>query len=140
MTTQSDKIKALVKVPLFDDLNQKQLGEIAKIAEISPASAGTTLAQHGKPGSEFVLILFGEVEVLRYGKILRELTKGDFFGEISLLDGGLRTASLRAKTDVNLLIVKKRGFDKLMKNVPGLQTKMIHVLCKYLRDSQLGMF
>jgi len=142
MTTQTkeDKIKALKKVPLFEDLSQKQLGDIATLAEVTPAAAGTMLAQHGKPGKEFILILFGDVQVMRYGKVLRELTKGDFFGEISLLDGGLRTASLVAKSDVNLLIVKKKGFDELLKNAPGLQTKMIHVLCKYLRDSQLGQF
>ncbi len=140
MKTLEDKIKALKKVPLFEDLSKKQLGEIAKLAEITPAAAGTMLVQHGKPGKEFILILFGDVSVMRYGKILRELTKGDFFGEISLLDGGLRTASLVAKSDVNLLVVPKKGFDQLLKEVPGLQTKMIHVLCKYLRDSQLGQF
>jgi len=135
----ADKVEILKQVPLFSQMTPLQLDEIAKHAEVVTVRAGSMYAKYGMPGSQFGLILSGEVQAMKYGKVLREMGEGDFFGEISLIDGGPRTATIMTKTDVNLLVVKKESFDRLLETAPDLQRKMINVLCGYLRQSETSI-
>jgi len=130
------KINLLKKVPLFSNLSQKHLKEIAKYADQVGVERERALAQEGKKGWEFIFIVDGKARVEKKGKLIRQLSGGDFFGEISLIDGEPRTATVIAETDMTLLIVHKRFFDHLLNTIPGLQKKMLVSLCKYLRRAE----
>jgi CRP/FNR family transcriptional regulator/CRP/FNR family cyclic AMP-dependent transcriptional regulator len=135
----SQKIDLLKKVPLFSNLSQRHLGEIAKHADQVQVERERVLAHEGKKGWEFVFVVDGKARVEKDGKFIRQLSGGDFFGEISLIDGEPRTATVIAETDMTLLIVHKTSFDHLIDTIPGLQKKMLVSLCKYLRGAEKGV-
>jgi len=133
---QSDKQNLLKNVPLFANLNKKSLKEIADITEEVRKPAGDVLAQEGKTGQAFVFIVEGKVRVERNDKVVNRLSASDFFGEISLIDGQPRTATVTAETDVKLLVLHASYFDDLLEKVPGLAREIMKSLCKYLRQAQ----
>jgi len=133
------KIDLLKKVPLFSNLSQRHLKEISKHADQVQVDTGKVLAQQGKPGWEFIFIVDGKARVEKGGKIIRQLAGGDFFGEVALIDGKPRTASVTAETDMTVLIVHKTSFDHLLDTIPGLQKKILISLCQYLRRAEKAM-
>jgi CRP/FNR family transcriptional regulator/CRP/FNR family cyclic AMP-dependent transcriptional regulator len=135
----SQKIDLLKKVLLFSNLSQRHLGEIAKHADQVQVERERVLAHEGKKGWEFVFVVDGKARVEKGGKFIRQLSGGDFFGEISLIDGEPRTATVIAETEMTLLIVHKTSFDHLIDTIPGLQKKMLVSLCKYLRGAEKGV-
>jgi len=100
--------------------------------------AGKVLAQQGRTGREFVFIVEGKAQVKKDGKVIRHLSSGDFFGEISLIDGKPQTATVIAETDMTILLVHSSSFDHLLDTIPGLQKKIMVSLCKYLRRAEKG--
>jgi len=132
----SQKIDLLKQVPMFSNLSHRHLGEIGKHADQVKVEAKTVLAQQEKKGWEFIFIVDGKARVEKDGKIIRQLSEGDFFGEISLIDGEPRTATVISDTDMTLLVVNKTSFDHLLNKIPGLQRKILIALCKYLRSAE----
>ena len=132
----SQKMDLLKKVPMFSNLSQRHLREIGKHADQVKVEAGRVLAQQEKKGWEFIFIVEGKARVEKDGKVINQLAAGDFFGEISLIDGEPRTATVISGTDMTLLVVDKRSFDHLLDRVPGLQRKILLSLCKYLRSAE----
>ena len=135
----SQKIDLLKKVPLFSDLSQRHLGEIGKHADQVQVERDRVLVQQGKTGWEFIFIVEGKARVEKNGKVIRQLSGGDFFGEVALIDGKPRTASVTAETDMTVLIVHKTSFDHLLDTIPGLQKKILISLCDYLRRAEETM-
>ena len=132
----SSKADSLKSVKLFENLNDKQLEAIAQLADEVPMTAGTVLAKEGSLGEEFIFILNGTTRVEKDGVEIRKLSSGDYFGEIALLDGGARTASVVAESDVELLVIHVQGFNKLLDNVPELARNMLQALCSYIRSAE----
>ncbi len=132
----SQKMDLLKKVPLFSTLSKRHLGDIAKHTDQVQVETNRVLVQQGKPGWEFIFIVEGKARVEKDGKVIRQLSQGDFFGEISLIDGEPRTSTVIAETTMTLLIVHKTSFDQLLDTIPGLQKKMLVSLCKYLRRAE----
>ena len=132
----SEKTDLLRKVPMFSDLSQRHLREIGKHADEVKVEAGRVLAQQEKKGWEFILVVDGKARVEKDGKIIRELSEGDFFGEISLIDGEPRTATVTAETDMTLLVVHQTSFNRLLEDIPGLQRKILIALCSYVRRAE----
>jgi CRP/FNR family transcriptional regulator/CRP/FNR family cyclic AMP-dependent transcriptional regulator len=132
----SQKMDFLKKVPLFSNLSQRHLKEIAKHADQTQVEAGRVLVQEGKTGWEFIFIVEGKARVEKNKKVIRQLSGGDFFGEISLIDGEPRTSTVIAGTDMTLLVVHKSSFDHLLDKIPGLQKKILISLCQYLRRAE----
>ena len=130
---RSEKAEALKKVPLFSTLNGRQLDLIAKEADEVTVQANATLARQGQLGREFLLILEGAARVERDGMELARLHPGDCFGEMSLIDGKPRIASVIAEEPVTLLVVNSRSFALLLDDVPTLRKKILITLCERLR-------
>ena len=88
--TRCDRIERLKEVPIFAGCSQRQIRGVAKIAQVFEVPAGAVLARAGEPGDEFFLLIDGtaSVEVAPDRKV--PLRPGEFFGEMSLLDGGPR--------------------------------------------------
>jgi len=132
----SQKIDLLKKVPLFSNLSQRHLREISKHADQVQVETGKVLTQQGKTGLEFIFIVDGKARVEKGGKVIRQLSGGDFFGEIALIDGKPQTATVTAETDMTVLIVHKTSFGHLLDTIPGLQKKILISLCDYLRRAE----
>jgi CRP-like cAMP-binding protein len=132
----ADKSDVLKSVPLFSELSKKHLDLIGKRLDEVDMAAGTVLAREGELGEEFVFLLEGRVRVEKGGKPINTLSSGDFFGEISLLDRGPRTATIVADSDVALLVLHVRYFDELLEKIPDLSRQMLRALCGYLRRTE----
>jgi CRP/FNR family transcriptional regulator/CRP/FNR family cyclic AMP-dependent transcriptional regulator len=135
---QSKKAELLGKIPLFSNMNKRQLNKIAKVAYEYPlpVEAGKEIAREGDPGREFYVILKGTARVKQKNRTIGKLSKGDYFGEISLLDGRVRSASVIADSDVYLMGISSTSFKQLLDSVPGLAKKLVFALCDYLRNAE----
>lgn len=136
---RTDRLEALTKVPLFSDLSRRQLNLIARHADEVKLDAGKVLARQGEHGLEFLLIVDGSARVERNGKGIARLGAGNFFGEMSLIDGKPRTATVIAETPMVLLVVHRRSFGHLLDTVPGLQKKVLLTLCERLREADTAL-
>lgn len=125
---------SLKQLPIFAACSKRDLEEISRLATQLDLPAGRVLAAEGTPGQEFVVIRAGTVEVSRQGTRLAELGPGDYFGEISLLDGGPRTATVTALTPVTIEVVARPEFDSVLEKVPGLPQRLLQGLAARLRD------
>jgi len=128
---RSQKADMLKQVPLFSNLSKRQLNEIGKYVDQAKMREGRVFAQQGRTGREFVFIVDGKAHVTKDGKVIRSLSSGDFFGEISLIDG-----QVTAETDGTLLVVNGRSFDHLLDTIPGLRKKIMLGLCNYIRRAE----
>ena len=134
---RSKEIDLLKKVPLFSNLSKRQLNEISKHANQLQFNTGHVMAEQGVKGGEFFFIVEGKAQVKKGKKIIRNLKSGDYFGEISLIDGKPRTASVIAESDITTLVIHKRSFDHLLEKVTGLRKNILVSLCMYLRRAEI---
>jgi CRP/FNR family cyclic AMP-dependent transcriptional regulator len=128
--------EALVDVPLFAGLSKRHLRHIAGLCEEEEFSEGTSLAEEGKPGDTFYVLLEGEAKVVRGGRRLDRLIPGDFFGEIALIDGGPRTASVVATTPLITLTISRKRFRRMLEEDPSIVLAMLEELAKRLRNNE----
>jgi CRP-like cAMP-binding protein len=133
---QEDKIERLKEVPLFEGGSQRQLRSVAKIARVFDVAAETVLTCGGEPGDEFFLIIDGTARVEVSAEKQVGLHPGEFFGEMSLLDGGPRSATVVAGTPVRLLVISRRHFSVLLKEVPGLTQTLLITLSRRVRQAE----
>ena len=134
--TQDDKIARLEEVALLEACSYKQLRAVARITDVLELPAGTMLARAGEPGNEFFLILDGSARVEVSPRKRSRLGPGDYFGEMSLLDGGPRSASVVADTPVRLLVINRRDFTTLLREAPALTQSILTTLSKRLRQAE----
>jgi CRP/FNR family cyclic AMP-dependent transcriptional regulator len=124
----------LTEVPLFEGCSERQLRSIARIARVVDAPAGSVITRVGEPGNEFYLILAGTVSVdLPVGKPVA-LRPGAFFGEMSLLDGDPRSATVVTETPVRLLVINRENFSVLRRDVPDLTQILLVTLSRRVRQ------
>src|SRR5437867_8646599 len=122
-------------VPIFEGLSKKDLSQIARAAKQVTHRQGSTLAKEGQSGVGFFLILDGTAGVMVGNRARTKLGPGDFFGEISLLDGGPRTATVTAETEVTTLGLTPWDFKRLVESSPAIASKMLKVMAQRLRAS-----
>jgi CRP/FNR family transcriptional regulator/CRP/FNR family cyclic AMP-dependent transcriptional regulator len=127
------RIDHLRRVPLFSDCTDRELGRIAEISKIVETQAGTILTEVGTPGDSFFFIIDGRVSVETPVGFGDALHPGDFFGEMSLLDGEPRSATITATTDVRLLVVDRSRFWRLLDEAPDLVRRILVVLSRRVR-------
>lgn len=127
------KVDALRTVPLFADLSIHELERVAGLTDEVPFVTGQVLAAQGAPGEEFLIIVQGSVEVRRNDTPLTTQGPGDHVGEMSLLDGEPRSATVMAVSDGEALVVHRRDFDYLVDTVPKLARKLLANLSRRLR-------
>ena len=130
MTTTVDALRA---IPLFHGMSDRSIEIIAGIARESTYPAGTRLVEEGAPGDSFLIIRRGAASVEQGGRHLRELGAGDFLGEIALLDGGRRTATVSATDEIDALVIDRRGFERLMDEFPVIRFDLVTALTQRLR-------
>lgn len=132
MFGKNAKIELLKSVPLFADCSKSELANIALIADEISFPAGRTLIEEGKPGREFFVIAEGTVDVRRDGKKLSPRGDSNSFGEMALLTGKPRNATVTTTSPVRALVITDRAFKALLKDVPSLSTKLLASLAARL--------
>ena len=128
-------VSQLEKVPLFSDCSQRELATISRAVKDVDHPAGTVIAREGEPGLGLFVISDGTADVTIGGKKKATLGRGDFFGEIALLDGGPRTATVTANTDVKLLGLTEWVFRGLMQEHPSIALKTLQQMAGRLRTA-----
>ena len=132
MLRKNRKVELLAAVPLFAGCSKRELGEIALVADEIFLPDGETLIREGERGREFLVIESGTVRVMRDGRALTELGAGEWVGEISLVAGTPRTATVVAASPVRLLVISDRAFQALLRDVPSIATKVLQSLAARL--------
>jgi CRP/FNR family cyclic AMP-dependent transcriptional regulator len=136
---RSDKISFLRNVPLFGQLSQRQLNAVARHVDEIQLRKGAVLAKQGAQGLEAIIIVDGRAQVVTDGKTIAELTAGDVVGEMSVIDGKPRSATVIAQTPMDLLVLHRRDFVFLLETVPGLQRKLLVTLCQRVREADQAL-
>ena len=129
-TTERDWAEVLGALPLFSRLRKRQLRGIAKLAKVLDYSPGEVIVQAGEPGDSFYLVLEGRARVLGRSRTLRP---GDFFGEMALIDGGPRSATVTAADAVRLMRLPRSAFLKALKQDPQIGLAIMQVLAERVR-------
>ncbi len=127
------KLQALGRVPLFAHCSKKELEFIARGGDEVEVPAGRTLTRQGRSGDTFYVLLEGEAEVKVDGKRRRVLKPGDFFGEISMVDRGLATATVTSLTAARLFVMSHAQFRDAIKASEGLMVKVLMAMGERLR-------
>lgn len=131
-----DKVEILARLPLFEACSGRELGQVASISVDATRSAGTLLTREGRDGGLLFVILEGEAEASRGGTVLGHLGPGDVIGELSLIDGQARSASVRAVTDVHVLQLAADDFRTLVRKSPKIARNLLGTLSSRIRSTE----
>jgi CRP-like cAMP-binding protein len=130
---RDEKLDHLRRVPMFARMGKRELERLGQLADEIEVGMDEMLAEQGRVGHEFFIVLDGHVTVLDGRRPVAQLHPGDFFGEIALLDGRPRTASVRADGITRLLVVGHREFHALMDEFPAVRDTVLAELAERLR-------
>jgi CRP-like cAMP-binding protein len=95
---------------------------------------GAAIVKEGDPGDSFFMVLSGQAKVVVKNRTVNRILPGDHFGEISLLDGQPRSASVVTETPMTVASIDRKGFERLLQNDPDLSLAMLRTLAKRLRS------
>jgi CRP/FNR family transcriptional regulator, cyclic AMP receptor protein len=123
----------LAAVPLFEGLSKRQLKQVAKLATLVEHPAGATIVKQGGPGESFMAVISGQAKVQVNGKTVGHVLPGDHFGEISLLDGSARTASVVSQTPITLLRIQHENFLRALVEDSPLALALMMGLARMIR-------
>ena len=127
------KADALARCPFFAGLSRRELIELAKVTEDMEVDEGKALTREGRSGSEFFVIVDGEVSVTKEGSEVRRLGPSDFFGEIALLEDTPRTATVTATTPLRFFVLTRQAFRSLLAHQPEIAEKVTRALEERVR-------
>jgi CRP-like cAMP-binding protein len=130
------KLRLLGEVTLFKPCRKSELARIASLVDEVEAPQGKTLTREGEPGWECFVVAEGTATARRGGRKIGEIGPGSFFGEMSLLDQGPRTATVTADTDMHLLVLSSRSFSNLMYDVPSVAQRILAGMAERVRTSE----
>jgi CRP/FNR family transcriptional regulator, cyclic AMP receptor protein len=133
MRTRDERIAALGKVPLLVGLSKQELGRILRIGKEVEFAPGSVIVSAGDRARDFYLLLTGKAELKVPGGRTATLPPGDYFGEISVLDGGPRTATITAVTRVSALRIDRKDFVPLLDANGSMGRKILVETAKHLR-------
>lgn len=134
MLRKNAKIELLKRVPLFERCSQRELAQIAALADEFDLPAARSLTNEGAGGFEFIVLVEGEADVVRKGRVVNELGPGDFIGEIALVSGEPRTATVKTRGPSRILVMTASGFRTLMHDVPAIQDKVLAAITARIPD------
>ena len=118
----------LKSIPLFEEVGDEELAQIAPFATEVEVEAGRELVREGDFSYEFMAIEEGEAEVTRGGEHVADLGPGDFFGEMGLLERTLRNATVTAKTPIRLVTLTGWDLKRVERSAPEAMERIRSVL------------
>ena len=126
----------LATIPLFSDLEPRELRRIAESFKEREFSAGETISTEGKSGAGFFVIGSGTARVTIRGEERGSLGPGEYFGEIALIDEGVRTATLVAETDMTTYGMTFWEFRPIVESDSRIAWKLLQALTRKLRTAE----
>lgn len=131
------KADALGRCPFFAELSRGELIDLAKATEDLEVEEGKVLTRQGQSGSEFFVIIDGEVAVTKDGNEIRRQGPGEFFGEIALIEDRPRTATVTAVTPLRFFVLTRQSFRSLLAHQPELEQKVNAALQERLGTAEI---
>jgi CRP/FNR family transcriptional regulator, cyclic AMP receptor protein len=122
----------LAQVPLFADLDRRELESIANTMRERTFSAGQHVTEEGAGGAGFFIVDEGEAEVTVHGEPRGTIKAGDYFGEIALITGSDRTATIVAKTDMRCYGMTPWDFRPLVESNAAVAWKLLQAMAQKL--------
>lgn len=132
--SKHDAIERLKTIPMFAELSTRELRRIQKLMTEIPVKEGRQLITEGEVGREFMIIVEGSAVVRRKGRKLAELGPGEFFGELAVLSGEPRTATVTATSDMTIETLNRREFMSLLDEEPKIAKKVLLGAVKRLQE------
>jgi CRP-like cAMP-binding protein len=131
-------VSALRRVPLFRDFSDDQLAQVTATVSERRFAKHQFIVREGEPGDTFFIVAAGSVAVCRIGADSREtilsiLKEGDFFGEMSMFDSSLRSASIKTLTEVEVCAIRQADFMSLIDRNPQIGKLLVIELSERLR-------
>lgn len=112
-------------IPLFESVPRRHRHEVASRADRVTLPAGKILTRQGELAHEFFVILDGLADVVRDGELVAMLGPGDFFGEVGLVGKPFRTATVVARSELEVAVLERREFHLLIRRFPDLAATIL---------------
>lgn len=128
-------VEALAKVDLFAGLSKKSLEKVAQHVRNVQHAQGKEIAVEGQGGIAFHMVQTGSAEVLVGGEVVRTLGPGDYFGELTLIDGKPRSATVRVTSDMTTHTLVAWSFSPLL-DEPEVAKSLLLAMCARLRQAE----
>ena len=129
-------VPLVASVPLFAGLPKRHLLKVARVAELRGYSNGSVVARAGARGAVFHVIVTGRAQVVTPGGHVKELETGDCFGELALIDGAPRSATVSALDELVTLRIRRADFMKLLNEEPTIAVGLLRGLVALVRELQ----
>ncbi|MEZ0310299.1 MAG: Stp1/IreP family PP2C-type Ser/Thr phosphatase [Myxococcota bacterium] len=133
------RIAILKRIPIFAHLSYNELVKVVGLTQLVKVKGGETFIREGEPGDELYVVLAGEVNVLKGGQQITSLKAGAHIGEMALIDNAMRSATIVANGDCNLLAMRRDEFFGVIRTEPVIATKLlwsfVQVLSGRLRET-----
>ena len=126
------------KVPLFRGMSTSDLETVADRASETTFEGGEIVTREGEPGEAFYIVIEGRLHVSQHGTLVRELGPGDFLGEISLVDGRPRTATVTAVGPVQALVIRRADFLEMVEWDSAVRLGILMALTERIRKTEPG--
>lgn len=130
---RDEKLDLLQRIPIFSGFDRRRMERLGMLADEVMVPAGKVLMRQGDSGSDMMVVVRGSVAVERDGNRLNTLGVGDFFGEIALVDGGPRTATVTTLEPTTLLVITHRDFHAMMDEFPEVAEQVLNALANRVR-------
>lgn len=129
-------MEALAEQPVFARCSKKELEAVARIGTPILIEPGYVLTREGRRGYEFFVILEGNASCTINGETVNHLEAGDFFGEVALLHGGTRSATIVAETPMKVIVIDSREFSGMIGDAPSAARQIMGKLAERLRNAE----
>jgi CRP-like cAMP-binding protein len=129
-------LDSLAQQPVFARCTKKELEAVSRIGTTIEIEPGYVLTREGRRGYEFFVILEGAASCTIDGERVNTMTTGDFFGEVALLDGGTRSATVVAETPMKVIVIDSREFSGMIGDAPSAAREIMTTLAHRLRTAQ----
>ena len=126
------------KVPLFRGMSGSALETVADRASETTFEDGEAVTREGEPGKTFYIVVEGRLQVSKHGTLVGELGPGDFLGEISLIDGRPRTATVTAVGPVQALVIRRADFLEMVEWDSAVRLGILTALTERIRKTDPG--
>lgn len=130
------KLIVLREAPLFNGLSGEELYPVGEIAELVSRAPGDVVVKQGDPGDALFVVVKGTLRVKKDDRTLSDIGRGAVFGEMALLDGAPRAATVEAVTEAELLRVPRAEFEALLDESPEIARAVIRLLLGYVRGQR----
>jgi CRP/FNR family cyclic AMP-dependent transcriptional regulator len=125
---KDQKLELLSGVPLFSALGRGDLQRVGQLTDVLDYRAGRMLMQEGQTGAEAMILVTGRASVTQAGKVITEVGPGAVVGEMALLSGRPRSATVTLVTDAEVLVLARREFQALLNEMPAVRAQVMETM------------